>query len=343
MKKILVLLLALAMIVSVKAGVPTPFDSGWADCEAAAVANGGYGNIGIGTCKVAWDGVTQACAEDNRDATFTVGTTGMTTTKIYINHLNGISDEDGFEIKEGTTVLCEVPDVPTSVETWVTKECDVNLLDETQLTLHPTAVAPWTLCDTYGQVAIHDITYDAAPTEITFHGGTVCDTVPYGAMKDGWGVPAILGGAYGGVAYENFCLVWEPTCAADTEMASVDMAFAGGNEVITILHLDGMSDLDSFDVLIDDVVVGSYDDSLNPSEDWITTDFLVNVDAGVHTVTLEVTDEAWASCNDWGQLAVQSIVIGPNEDPAVPEFGLIAGMVALIGLVAGVAVLRKRD
>jgi hypothetical protein len=339
MKKLLVLLMALAMIVSVKAIIPTPFTSGWADC---AVANGNYGGV-TGTCKVAWDGVTQACTEDNKDATFTVGNTGMTTTKITINHLNGISNHDGFEVKEGTNVLCTVPDVATDVETWAIYECDVNLLDETQLTLHPTAEAPWELCDTYGQVAIHEITYEAAPTAITFHGGTVCDTVPYGTMKNGWGVPAILGGVYGGASYDQFCLVWEPTCAVDTEIASVDMAFAGGNELITINHLDGMSDRDSFDVYVDKELVGHYPDSLNPQEDWVTTNFPANVAAGVHTVTLKVTDAAWNQCDNWGQLAIKSIIIVPDEDPSVPEFGLIAGVVAIAGLVAGVVVLRKRD
>jgi len=331
MKKLLTLFVALALIASVSAGAIVqvqPFGgSGWAACNPL----GNYG--GDTNCWVAWE---PPCTIDaSIDATFTVGASGVTTTMIAIDHLNGISDDDGFEVKDGDTVLCTVPDVATDTETWVVTNCDVNFDGEKILTLHPTTATPWSDCATYGQVAIRAIT--AAATEVEFEG--VCSD---NALISGWGVPAIAGGVYGGADYTEFCLVWEPACADTTEMASVQLAFNGGDEVIIVEHLDGMINRDSFDVYVDTTLVGHYPDSGVSSEDWETTNFPVNVAPGVHTVTLEVTDDAWADCASWGQLAIKSITVEPME-PVVPEFGLIAGGLAVIGLIAGAVVLRKRD
>ena len=336
MKKLWILFVAFALLaVAVKADVQPFGGSGWAPCN----STGDYGGHATDNCFVAWNGITQACDETNRDATFTVGTNGMTTTMITIDHLNGISDTDGFEVKDGDNVLCTVADVPTDTEDWVLSDCAVNFQDVKTLTLHPTAAA-WADCATWGQVAVKDITFDAAPTDVKFHGNTNgCYVDPENTLITGWGIPAISGGVYGGESYDNFCLVWEPTCADDTNTASVVMAFAGGNEVITIKHLDGMSNLDSFDVLVDDSVVGHYSDSLNPSEDWVITNFPVNVVAGIHTVTLKVTDAAWNGCNDWGQIAVDSMAVGPGND--VPEFGVIAALVAIIGAL-GIVIYRRK-
>ena len=195
MRKLLVLFVALAMIVSVRAISVTPFGDGWTNCNTA----GNYGGWDkTSTCKVAWDGVTQACTEDNRDATFTVGTAGMTTTTITIDHLNGISDNDGFEVKDGSTVLCSYPDVPTSSENWNVFDCTVNLKGVETLTLHPTAATPWSDCATWGQVAVKSITFDAAPTAVDFHGNTDGCFASDNALISGWGIPAIPGGVYGG-------------------------------------------------------------------------------------------------------------------------------------------------
>lgn len=164
MKKLLVLIVALAMIASVSAFSGT-FDAGWATCNAAG--NYGAWDKNPDTCRVAWNGVTQACEMGNSDATFTVGQSGMTTTEISITHLNGVSNQDGFEIwNEDLTPLCTVADVPTTTETWVTDTCNVNLGDVKTLTIHPTATAPWTDCNTWGQVAISTITYEATTNAI---------------------------------------------------------------------------------------------------------------------------------------------------------------------------------
>jgi hypothetical protein len=207
---------------------------------------------------------------------------------------------DSFTVMDGTTELCRFDDITSGTEVWKTLTCNVNFAGVKTLTLHPLATGPWSSCDIYGQVAISGITFEAAPKSVDFKGGETCTA--------GWGVPAITGGAYGGKPYSEFCLVWEPTCAADTKSASIKLAFAGvAGEAITVNHLDGMSNLDSFDVLVDDALVGHYADSLNSSENWVITSFPVNVGAGIHTVTLKATDSAWSQCDSWGQIAVDYI------------------------------------
>jgi len=159
MKKLIVLLLALAMIVSVKAALPSgTFDAGWGSCT----QGGGYGgwDQDPNTCHVAWD---VGCNVADRDATFSVGGAGMTTTVIHILHLDGASD-DGFQVLDGSNVLCTYVD-STSSETWMTLTCDVNLDGVKTLTLHTTGAAgPY--CVGYGQVAVSSITYDATTTSI---------------------------------------------------------------------------------------------------------------------------------------------------------------------------------
>jgi hypothetical protein len=156
----------------------------------------------------------------------------------------------------------------------------------------------------------------------------------------GWGVPGAQGGYYGGLPYADFCLVWEPGCAAGTESAAVDLQFNGGSEKIIIRQLDGQSELDSFDVLVNGVIVGHYADSLVPTEDWVVSEFPVSDITGNQAVALVATDSAWPSCDPWGQIAVDYINVEP--DTSVPEFGVIGGVAALIGALSVVFLMRKK-
>jgi hypothetical protein len=87
----------------------------------------------------------------------------MITTKIIINHLDGIAETgDSFEVMDGTTKLsCEYTDLSfPSTESWKTLTCnDVRLYGVKTLTLHPLASSAWSSCYTYGQVAISSITF----------------------------------------------------------------------------------------------------------------------------------------------------------------------------------------
>ncbi len=154
----------------------------------------------------------------------------------------------------------------------------------------------------------------------------------------GWGVGAA--GSYGGEPFENFCMVWESPCAAQTESAAVDLQFSGGSEKIVIRHLDGASNLDSFDVLVNGVLVGHYTDSLVSTESWVVSEFPVSGITGNWAVALVATDAAWPLCDPYGQIAVDYINVEPDNE--IPEFGLIAGGVAMIGALGVFLFMRKR-
>jgi hypothetical protein len=169
-KLIIGILLVLAMAVSVSAINVNPFTSGWGTCEPNAVAAGGYGNVktmGDGTCMTAWDGLGDEngrCYESNRNATFTVGAVGMTTTSITISHLDGTTDDTFVVLDESNpNWVCEYTTL-THDGQWHDLTCNLNFVGEKTLTLKPTVEQSWTLCGTYGQVAIHSITYEATST-----------------------------------------------------------------------------------------------------------------------------------------------------------------------------------
>lgn len=157
MKRLIALVLGVCLLATavIANGDPAWVGSGWGNCNTA----GNYGGWDkVSTCKVSWepDGL---CAEGTRNATFIVGEADKTTTKITIQHLDGIAD-DSFEVKDSNNnVLCSYQDVG-STETWKTLDCTVNLSGVQTLTLHPTQ-GPWYGCGTWGQVAVKDISYTA--------------------------------------------------------------------------------------------------------------------------------------------------------------------------------------
>ncbi|MEM4244920.1 MAG: hypothetical protein QW404_00400 [Candidatus Nanoarchaeia archaeon] len=155
MKKVLALVLGICLLATAAlAADPSWVGTGWGNCNTA----GNYGGWDkVSPCKVSWE--PGLCDEASRDATFIVGEADKTTTKITIQHLDGIAD-DSFEIKDAqNNVLCSYQDVG-STETWKTLNCDVNLQGVQTLTMHPTQ-GPWYGCGTWGQVAVSDVTYTA--------------------------------------------------------------------------------------------------------------------------------------------------------------------------------------
>lgn len=156
MKKFLVgIILMIAMATSALAVQPWG-GAGWGTC---AVSGDNYGGIDGNPCYVAWDPSDGICPDGNKDATFTVGQAGYTTTKITIKHLDGIAESmDAFQVLDGNTVVCSFLDPVGGAEVWKTLVCDnLNLNGEKTLTLHPLAQSAWSLCGTYGQVAISEI------------------------------------------------------------------------------------------------------------------------------------------------------------------------------------------
>lgn len=135
--------------------------SGWGQCN----TGGGYGGWNKESpCYTVWDA---PCTENNRQATFVVGESGKLTTEITIRHLDGIAETmDGFEVRdEEGALVCKYIDAAPGPETWMTLVCDdLGLYGEHVLTIEATAEAPWSGCNTYGQVAISDITYSISDT-----------------------------------------------------------------------------------------------------------------------------------------------------------------------------------
>jgi len=189
----------------------------------------------------------------------------------------------------------------------------------------------------------------AYPT-VDLKGGDTCTSDPE-TYIEGWGVPAAQGGYYGGQPYDDFCLVLEPSsCNADDEgtpeEATVALLLPPPPQTITIRHLDGISNRDSFDVYeytLDNPTnkyIGSYHDSQDDEEEWVTTSFDVELSEGVHYIVIKLTDEPWDGCSTWGQLAVDYITVESENDNAIPEFGVIGVGLLLIG--AGLFILKKK-
>jgi hypothetical protein len=159
-KSIIGILLLLAMAMSVSADAPSAAfgGSGWAPCNIA----GNYGGHAADNCFVAWDPSDNECPGTTRDANFTIGSTGDTTVRIFIDHLDGIAETmDSFEVINSTGgIVCSYEDLePASVETWMTLECPVSFSGVQTFTIHPTATEPWSACGTWGQVAIKKIDF----------------------------------------------------------------------------------------------------------------------------------------------------------------------------------------
>lgn len=158
-----------------------------------------------------------------------------------------------------------------------------------------------------------------------------------GAVISDWGVATT--GYYGGFDKSEFCLVWDLACE-DNNYATAELNFPTGTDVLEIRHLDGMSDLDSFEVYIDNVLVGTYLDSQDGTENWLTSTFDVSVTPGLHDVKIKITGEAWEACDLYGQLAIDYIKVTPQSSD-VPEFGIIGAGIVLLG--AGLFVFKKRN
>jgi hypothetical protein len=180
------------------------------------------------------------------------------------------------------------------------------------------------------------------PSEADFF--AVRSTCYSGAVTNGWDA-AVNDGNYGGLPESEFCLVrgTQDCGMSPPVVATATLYFPGGPANVVVRHLDGMSNLDNFDVMVGTTVIGSYVDKHDSTEVWETTNFPITIAPGSYLVTIISTDAAWEGCPTWGQLAIDYINVEPDEDNDVPEFGLIAGAIALIGVVAGAFILRKRN
>lgn len=92
------------------------------------------------------------------------------------------------------------------------------------------------------------------------------------------------------------------------QTASAEFTLDTGNLAtkLNLRHLDGISILDSFDVLINDAVIGHYtDDGTGTAEIWKTSTFALpdNLPSSIINVKIVNTDAPWNLCGTYGQVA----------------------------------------
>jgi hypothetical protein len=92
-----------------------------------------------------------------------------------------------------------------------------------------------------------------------------------------------------------------------------------GNKKIGLHHLDGGSD-DSFDLYVDDLLVGHYADQ-GPSEIWHQTWFDVGDLCGVHLITIVATAPAGPYWNPFGQVVIDEIATATDNPQPVCKCG----------------------
>jgi len=145
---------------------------------------------------------------------------------------------------------------------------------------------------------------------------------------DGWS-EANLPGNYGGCG-DGSCtyrqVLGEPgdDQCTETERDATVILHAEDNTVAKLIvrHLDGISLLDSFDVFINDTLVGHFEDeTAQQTEVWVETEFDIS-DYGFTgdlTVRFEATDDIWSQCPTYGQVSIDEVMIYGCGDPWEPQ------------------------
>lgn len=182
---------------------------------------------------------------------------------------------------------------------------------------------------------------------VDLHGDDVdcyADGYEFAGGLTGWGVPAMAGGYYGGQDYETFCLLIEPgDCTMGASTASVDVTATHTTNIVTIRYLDGISGADSFDAYVDGEFIGTVEAVDTGSEDWKEETFALprTYEIGeTLTIELEALGPVWDGCANWGQVAIDHIDF--CFDPEIPEFSTTAALVAMVGGLAGLVLLRRK-
>ncbi len=140
----------------------------------------------------------------------------------------------------------------------------------------------------------------------------------------GWSDPIIHSGgsSYGYGDDGNFRMVIEKTCDKNNDKSAFFTLDAGDNgaKLLTVRHLDGLSNDDSFEVYINKVPIDSYTDKNDSTEEWYTAKFPLDESMkGVLTIEIRATDEIWGGCDDWGQLAISFASLDTCSIPDGPD------------------------
>jgi hypothetical protein len=122
--------------------------------------------------------------------------------------------------------------------------------------------------------------------------------------------PGQTGGNYGGI--DDCRAIW--SSSDNSRNATIDLMFAGGVELVSFKHLEGLAD-DGFKVYIDRVTnpapVYTHVESTT-TELWFVSGFFTNQPAGLHTVEFEATGAQWSGWATYGQVCFSDIWVGPG-------------------------------
>ena len=123
---------------------------------------------------------------------------------------------------------------------------------------------------------------------------------------DGWSSPNLPGGYGGGSDDGTYRQVIEETSCNDDGREAKFVLYAGSRNVnlLRIRALDGLSNLDSFEVYVNGNLVGAYTDVQDSAEVWHSFEIPLNNLSGRLEVVLKATDEIWSGCSQYGQVAI---------------------------------------
>jgi len=126
----------------------------------------------------------------------------------------------------------------------------------------------------------------------------------------GWS-DANIPGNYGGKDDKTYRQIVETTSCNDSGREATLALHAGTGQVnlLRLRALDGMSNLDSFDVYVNDVLIGHYTDVNDSTELWHTYTLPLNNLTGDLTIKLRATDAIWPSCTTYGQVAISWVEV----------------------------------
>lgn len=200
-------------------------------------------------------------------------------------------------------------------------------------------------------VMLFVLAFSASAYSVNLHGDDGCyaDGPHYNGSLNGWGFPTQ--GNYGGQGFDTFCLIVEPGMCNEWEqgsLASFDISTPEMVNVMEVKYLNGQSGVDNFDLYLYDPTgrqyfVGTVVADDGSAEEWMTTQVALPVTIPAYQtwkLEFEAEGPAWEHCDTYGQVAIDYIDLWYDEE--IPEFGLLAGVIAGVGALAGFMVLRRR-
>ncbi|MBU1975800.1 MAG: hypothetical protein KKG59_05335 [Nanoarchaeota archaeon] len=170
----------------------------------------------------------------------------------------------------------------------------------------------------------------------------------YGGDHGDWGVAPEGSTGYGDEGRDHFCMIVGPGDCSDVDTWSMVFTADGPVNKIRVRHLDGQVD-DTFSMAMTDaaggpVEIGMVNAPAGGGEIWRVSEWMnlpfTIPDGETRTLyfTAEAPIEPW--CETWGQIAIDYVEFDYEEE--VPEFGLLAITIAMIGALGGLFMLRKR-